>query len=185
MTASAAAAAPPASTLLRGPHPFRAENVLTATGGFAVTNQFNGVRAGVGYGYQLAGSLWFDLRADLFDGEKGPPSPIVPFPCPGCAKVTKMATVMGGMAYRLRAQIPLIPYAAVDAGPVFLFAKGARGAVGIAVRAAAGARYYLYDWLGVGLEAGGLLGGAVVDEATGLSSTLALFDLGLSAEFQF
>jgi hypothetical protein len=169
--------------MLRGPHSFRNENALTASGGYAFTNQFNGVRAGVGYGYQLAGSLWFDLRADLYNGESGPPLP--PPPCADCARVDKLAAVMGGLAYRLRAQIPVIPYASLTAGPVFLFNSGARGAVGMAVRASGGARYYLYEWLGLGLEVGGLLGGAVVDKTAGLSANLALLDLGISAEFQF
>ncbi len=170
--------------MLRGPHPFRHENTLSATGGYGVGNQFHGVRAALGYGYELAGSLWLDLRLDLLDGAGAPPVRDVPV-CTDCGKVETFAAVGGGLAYRLRADIPVIPYAAVTAGPIFLFNRGARGAVGVALRAGVGARYYLYHWLGLGLEVGGLWGAAVVDTAAGLSANVAVLDLGLSGEVQF
>jgi hypothetical protein len=48
-----------------------------------------------------------------------------------------------------------------------------------------GARYFLYEWLGLGLEIGGLLGAAAVDEAVGLESSLLMLDFGVGAEVQF
>jgi hypothetical protein len=175
----------PRGPLLRGPHPFRLENALTGMGGYGVANQFHGLRAGIGFGYELAGSLWFDLHLDVIDADPGNAAERISPPCTNCGKVDTFASVLGGLAYRLRANIPVIPYAAVTAGPIYLFNRDARGAVGMALRSAVGARYYLYEWLGLGVELAGLLGGAVVDESAGLSSTVALFDLGLSAEFQF
>jgi hypothetical protein len=161
------------------------ENALTITGGYGVANQFHGLRAGVGFGYELAGSLWFDLHLDVIDASTGNPADRISVACTNCGKVETFASVLGGLSYRLRANIPVIPYASVTAGPVYLFNRNARGAIGIAMRTSVGARYYLYEWLGLGAELGGLLGGAVMDESSGLSSNLAIFDLGLSAEFQF
>jgi hypothetical protein len=176
----------PKGPFLRGPHPFRSENALTGMAGFGVGNQFHGLRAGVGFGYELAGSLWFDLHLDVIDATGGNAAErVTTAPCTGCGKVDTFASVLGGLSYRLRANIPVIPYGAVTAGPVYLFNRNTQGAVGMAVRTAVGARYYLYDWLGFGLELAGLFGGAVVDDSSGLSSNLALFDMGLSAEFQF
>jgi hypothetical protein len=185
------AAAPPARApsprgpLLRGPHPFGSQNVLTGGAGYAVANQFHGLRAGVGYGYELAGSLWFDLHLDVIDADTGNAAERIYPACTTCGKVETFASVLGGLSYRLRANVPVIPYATITAGPIYLFNRNARGAIGMAARSAVGARYYLYDWLGFGLELAGLLGSAALDEAAGMSSTVALFDLGISAEFQF
>jgi hypothetical protein len=57
--------------------------------------------------------------------------------------------------------------------------------VGIALRAAVGARYFLYEWLGLGVEIGGLVGAAAVDEMMGLESSLLMLDLGVGVEVQF
>ncbi|HEY0707427.1 MAG TPA: hypothetical protein VGG33_11555 [Polyangia bacterium] len=174
----------PAGRPLQGPHPFRQDNALSLTAGYGFANQLDGVRGAVGYGRAIAGSLWFDLRIDLIDSTDPAPAPQSP-PCTNCAQVDTLASVLGGLSYRLRADIPVIPYGSVTAGPVFLFNSGARGAVGFALRAAAGARYYLHEWIGFGIELGAVAGGAVVDEDAGLSSNVAQFDLGLSAEYQF
>jgi hypothetical protein len=179
-----AAPAQAAEPLLRGPHPFLKDNELSLEGGYGVANDFHGLRAAVSYGYELAGSLWLDLRLDLVDSSAGPPVVTDP-PCAGCAEVAMFADVMAGLAYKLRTEIPLVPYGAAAVGPVFLFNRGARGAMGIAVRVSAGARYFLYDWLGLGLELGALAGGAAVDEAAGLESSLLMVDFGLGAEVQF
>jgi hypothetical protein len=175
----------PRGPLLRGPHPFRSENALTGTAGYGVANQFHGLRAGVGFGYELAGSLWFDLHLDVVDVDTGNAAERIFPPCSTCGKVDTFASVQGGLAYRLRANIPVIPYGALTAGPIYLFNRNARGAIGMAARASVGARYFLYDWLGFGLELAGLLGSAALDESAGMSSTIAMFDLGLSVEYQF
>lgn len=170
--------------MLRGPHPFLKDNELALAGGYGVANDFHGVRAGLSYGYQMAGSLWLDLRLELVDAAAGQP----PTPAPGCftcAEVETFAGVLAGLKYKLRTEIPLVPYGALGTGPVFLFHRGAGGAVGIALRAAVGARYFLYEWLGLGVEIGGLLGAAAVDEAVGLESSLRMLDLGVGVEVQF
>jgi hypothetical protein len=174
----------PSGAPLRGPHPFLQENVLTLTAGYGFANQLSGVRGALGYGRDIAGSLWFDLRLDLIDNSDPAPAPQNP-PCTNCAQVDTLASVLGGLAYRLRADIPVIPYGSLTAGPVFMFNTGARGAIGFAVRASVGARYYLHEWIGLGVELGAVAGGAVVDQDAGLSENIAQFDLGLSAEYQF
>jgi hypothetical protein len=178
--APAAAADEP---FLRGPHPFRKENALSLAAGFGVANGFDGVQAALDYGYEISGSLWFDVRFDLLDAGDNPAGSAAS--CPACAEVATFADVMAGLRYKLQTDIPLIPYGSAVVGPVFLFNQGASGAFGFALRVSAGAKYFLYDWLGLGLELGLLLGGAVVDEAAGLSSGLRMFDLGLGAEVQF
>jgi len=172
-----------AEPLLQGPHPFARENDLAFTGGYGLANGFHGVHAGLGYGYQIAGSLWFELRLDLV--EAGATPPMLSAPCTDCAEVDTFVDVMAGLSYRLRTDIPLVPYGGAVAGPLFLFHEGADGAMGLGLRLYAGARYFLYERLGLGLELGGTLGGALVDESAGLSGLVALLDLGISAELQF
>ncbi len=167
---------------LRGPHPFRKENALSLGAGYGVASGFHGVQAGLDYGYELSGSLWFDLRLDLLDAADE--RSVTP-PCPTCGEVVTYADVMAGFRYKLQTDIPLIPYGSAVVGPVFLFNRGASGAFGLALRTAVGAKYFLYEWFGLGLELGLLLGGAVVDEAAGLDSALRMVDLRLGAEVQF
>ena len=167
---------------LRGPHPFRMDNALSLAAGYGIASGFHGLSVALDYGYQIAGSLWFDLRFDLLDASGDlPPSPT----CVACAEVATFADVMAGLRYKLQTDIPLVPYGSAVVGPVFLFHTGAQGAFGLALRASIGAKYFLFDWFGLGAELGLVLGGSVVDEAAGLSSALRLIDLGLGAEVQF
>ena len=168
---------------LRGPHPFHKENALTLAAGYGVASGFHGVQAGLDYGYEIAGSLWFDLRFDLLDAASD--LPLASPPCATCAVVATYADVLAGLRYKLQTDIPLIPYVGAAVGPVFLFHNGASGAFGIVLRSSVGAKYFLYDWLGLGLELGLTLGGAVVDEDVGLSPGLRMVDLGIGAEVQF
>lgn len=168
---------------LRGPHPFRMDNALSLAAGYGIASGFQGLSLALDYGYQIAGSLWFDLRFDLLDapGAASRPAP----GCMACAEVATFADVMAGLRYKLQTDIPLVPYGSAAVGPLFLFHTGAQGAFGIALRASVGAKYFLFDWFGLGAELGLVLGGAVVDEAAGLSSAVRLIDLGLGAEVQF
>jgi hypothetical protein len=182
--AALAPAAAGAEELLRGPHPFGKDNELAVLGGYGTANSFDGVRAGVAYGFQAAGSLWLDLRLDFVDARQGP----VPRGCPSpdpCAEVATYADVLAGVKYKLRTSIPLVPYGGIAAGPVFLFHDGAAGAFGLATRASAGAQYFLYEWLGLGIELGATLGGAWVPDVPGLQAGLRVFDVGIGAELQF
>ena len=181
--AAVAAADDAGSPLLRGPYPFALDNDLALDGGFAQANGWRGTRASVSYGYALAGSLWLALQVDMVGTSERIPRQ--PADCAACGEVRSYFDVLAGLKYKLRTPIPLIPYAAAVAGPVFLFHERARGAMGIAVRTAVGARYFLYEWFGVGLELGGLLGAAAVDEAAGLDSPLRMVDINLGAQVHF
>jgi len=186
--ATAAPAGADEAPFLRGPHPFLAENEVSLQTGYGMANYFSGVRASAGYGFQAAGSLWLDLHVDLVDAQRGPElvGPKCAMGSGGpCAAVDLYTDVLAGLKYKLRMNVPVIPYAGLVAGPIFLFNSGAEGAFGLAARASVGARYFLYDWLGFGLELGALFGGAWVAEGTGLESDLRILDLGLGAEVQF
>jgi hypothetical protein len=170
--------------LLRGPYPFALDNDLTLDGGYAKANGWGGARASVAYGYSLAGSLWLALQVDTVSATSV--SSPAPAPnCTRCGEVSNYFDVLAGLKYKLRTPIPLVPYAAVVMGPVFLFHERARGAMGIAVRSAVGARYFLYEWFGVGMELGLMLGAAAVDEAAGLDSQVRMVDINLGAQVHF
>ncbi len=164
---------------LRGPHPFRKDNALSVGAGYGVASGFHGVAAAVDYGYQIAGSLWLDLRFDMIDAQSDADRGAAG------AQVATFTDVLGGIRYKLQTDIPLVPYAGALLGPVFLFHDGADGAFGAALRISAGVKYFLYEWLGLGIEVGSVLGAAVVDEARGLDPQVRLFDLGIGAEIQF
>lgn len=175
---------PTEGELLRGPYPFALANDLTLDGGYAKANGWSGARVSVAYGYTLAGSLCLALQIDTVSaGSLERPAP--PADCTRCGEVSSYFDVLAGLKYKLSTPIPLVPYAAVVMGPVFLFHERARGAMGIAVRTAVGARYFLYEWLGVGMELGGTLGAAAVDETAGLASQVRLLDINLGAQVAF
>jgi hypothetical protein len=167
---------------LNGPHPFLKDNELSVSAGYGVANYFSGMRAGVAYGFQAAGSLWLDLRLDILDGRIGTQE--VQSRC-ACAQIETFVDVLAGIKYKLRMNVPVIPYAGLVAGPVYLFPDYARSAFGLAARGSLGARYFLYDWLGFGLELGALVGGAWVENVAGLQPGLRVLDLALGAEIQF
>jgi hypothetical protein len=181
---TAAPLAARAEPFLRGPYPFRNENDLTLHGGYGVANGFSGVRAGGSYGFQAAGSLWVDIRIDVVDAHSGPPE-VNGLPCEACARVDTFVDVFGGVKYKLRTNLPLVPYGGVVVGPVYLFNEGARSAAGVAARASVGAKYFLYEWLGLGAELGGMVGGAWVEDVAGLETNLRMLDVGIGAEVQF
>jgi hypothetical protein len=184
LAAIATTARASAEELLRGPHPFRKDNELNVLGGYGTGNGFGGLRAGVGYGYQAAGSVWVDLRVDMVDA-KGESSR-EPLDCTApCAAVSKYTAVMAGVKYKLRTNLPIIPYAGVAAGPMYLFNRGAGASFGLGAHGSAGARYFLYDWLGFGLELGATVGGASVPHVAGLESGLRILDIAAGAEVQF
>jgi hypothetical protein len=180
----AAPAAAPAEELLQGPHPFRKDNELNVQGGYGTANGFGGIHAGLGYGYQAAGSVWVDLRIDMIDAKSEPSREPLTCKAP-CATVSKYSAVMAGVKYKLRTNLPLIPYAGVAAGPMFLFNRGAGASFGLGAHGSVGARYFLYDWLGFGLELGATVGGASVPHVEGVESGLRILDIAAGAEVQF
>src|SRR5262245_851397 len=111
LTAAAAAAAaatvtalaPPRAhaidePFLRGPHPFRSENALSLTAGYGFASDFRGIQATLDYGYEIAGSLWLDLRFDLLDAASDLEAEAPP--CPTCAQVATFADVQAGLRYK-------------------------------------------------------------------------------------
>jgi hypothetical protein len=185
LLALAAPATAVAEPILQGPYPFLKENELSLQTGWGVGNDFQGVHGGVSYAYQVAGSLWFDLRIGLVNGPATPVgTPMCTSTMP-CAGVDTYADVLAGIKYKLRTSIPLVPYGAVAVGPLFLFDRGASGAVGFAARGSLGATYFLYEWLGFTLELAATLGGASVPEVAGLEGGLRFLDLGAGVELQF
>ncbi len=170
-----------ADEFLRGPHPFLKDNALAIVGGYGLaagSDSPSGVRAVLDYGYRVGGSLWFDLRMGYLSGScKSGPSTCGA--APGDA-----AEVLAGVTGKLRMSLPVVPYGTLAAGVLYSFPDQGARAAGPALRAAIGARYFLYDWLGLGLEAAFLVGraGRQVSGEARWSQTL---DLGAGAEFQF
>ena len=61
---------------------------------------------------------------------------------------------MAGVKWKFATPIPLVPYLQGNAGLVFAFPNGATDALGVAIRAAGGANYFFFDWLGLGIQVG-------------------------------
>jgi len=166
-----------AEDILRGPHPFVKENSLSLSGGLTAASgaAVGGTRLHLNYGYQLAGSVWLDIHAGIVDGDPDPPGAAV------CASCGTSADVLGGIAYRLRMNIPVVPYAKLSAGVVYLFPGQGENTAGLLARPAVGGKYFLYDWLGFGLE----LATGIGFVSAGSSRTVASLDLSVGAEWQF
>jgi len=132
----------------------------------------------LGYGYMLRGPLWLDLQmtwrasaCSLFRA---------------CATQTgDSAELMAGVTWRFRTDIPLVPYLRGAGGLVFLYPDHFQNAMGLAVRAGGGLRYYVYDWLGFGAELGISLGHAYFADGYPGSRTYVVGDLSAGVEFQF
>jgi hypothetical protein len=179
-----------ADELLRGPHPFLKDNEVALDAGIAMANFYGATQAALGYGYQATGAVWFELRATLRDAQSGPNFAQIRPKC-ACPVVETAADVLAGASFRFRMNVPVVPYAKLLVGPTYSFPEDAASGVGLAARASAGARYYLYDWLGFGLELGLLYGRTGLDERdasgaeTGLEPTVRLLELGVGAAVQF
>jgi hypothetical protein len=180
-----AAAATPARAeeLLRGPHPFLKENALELAGGAALSSPYGGTRAAVTYDWQAAGSWWLELRLALWRASSGPfaKDPSCAPARPTCARLDDQVDVMVGGQYRLRTNLPVVPYARGTIGPTFAFPSDADRAAGLAARLAAGAKWYAYDWLGFGGELGvfGATTGLDEHDASGLATGLDARYVGL------
>jgi len=170
--------------LLQGPHPFNHRNALSVGFGAraAAGDAIGGVRLQVGYGYALnpPRNLWLDLRVGLVQGAGHPE--VEGDPCASCGTGFD---VMAGLAYRVPLDIPLVPYAQMAAGFVYVFPAPGEATLGLALMPALGARYYLHDWLGFGAELAGLLGFVNHGEQSGLSNDVVALQLTLGAEYQF
>ncbi|MDX2019152.1 MAG: hypothetical protein SF187_02855 [Deltaproteobacteria bacterium] len=180
-SAAAAATGPADGGLLRGPHPFLKPNALQLAGGFhaASGGGIGGLKLKAAFEYELVGSLWLNLHVGFVDGSDKPVDGRA------CATCGQMADTMGGLSYRLRMDVPVILTGTLAGGFLFVFPDQYSAAMGLGVRGSISGRYYLYDWLGFGLEIGTTVGFASHEKASGLSRGLASLDALVGVEVQF
>lgn len=166
--------------ILTGPHPFLKENALSIEFllGAGLADSFSGRGVGLGYGYMLTGPLWLDLQMNIRAAACSPY---------GSCGVTSGSDVelLAGASWRIRMAIPLVPYVRGGAGLIYLYPRGGQSATGLAVRGGLGAKYYVYDWLGFGIESALSLGHGYFAQNYAPSHTYAIFDVGLGMEWQF
>lgn len=167
--------------LLRGPHPFLKENALIVGGGYAASTggMVGGLKLKGAFEYELVGSLWLNLQFNFVDGSDRPLDGRL---CTSCGRA---ADAMAGLSYRLQMDVPVILSGTLAGGFVFVFPDRAASAMGLGLRPSVAGRYYVYDWLGFGLEMGALLGFASHESGSGLSRGLASLEAVLNVEVQF
>lgn len=180
-TSAKAAADAPDSGVLRGPHPFLKPNALQLAGGFnaASGGSIGGLKLQGAFEYELVGSLWLNLHVGFVDGSDKPVDGRA------CATCGQMADTMAGLSYRLRMDVPVLLTGTLAGGFLFVFPDQYSAAMGLGVRGAVAGRYYLYDWLGFGLEIGTTVGFVSHEKASGLSRGLASLDALAGVEVQF
>jgi hypothetical protein len=171
-----------AENLLQGPFPFRHHNELSVHGGYAAGfgDTFAGPKAIVDYGYKLDRGVWLDLNMGLLSGVCRPR-----VDSPTCDRKGRSAEVLAGIKWKLRMNVPVVPYAKLLGGLAYQFPDGARSALGPMARGGLGAKYFLYEWFGVGAEVTMSLGRAGYQDAATLARTVAGLDVTLGAELQF
>lgn len=166
--------------VLEGPHPMLKENAVTVQflTGSGIGNSFSGRGVGVGYGYMLQGPLWLDLQMNMRLSACGTFG--------SCTAFTgNTAELMAGAAWRFRTSIPVVPIARANLGLVYLYPNKGSNAMGVAARAGLGLKYYVFDWLGFGVEAALSYGHAYFDDAYPGGHGYAVGDLVLGVELQF
>ena len=144
---------------LRGPHPFLKENALTFQAGYAAGfgDGFSGTRVEGDYLMQARGGLWFDLSMGMVAGS-----------CHtgrvACSLDTgSAADILVGAEWRFQMTVPVIPYTKFALGPVYLFPDRGNDTMAFLLRGAVGAKYYPFDWFGVGAEIAASWGAAAYD----------------------
>ncbi len=172
--------------LLHGPHPFLRDNqisvhVLVSEG---LNDTLSGAKLGFDYGYKMTDSVaapvWLDLQVNFSHGgcNSGASN--------GCGNDTgDVIETLAGARWTFATPIPLVPYLKGTAGLLFAFPNGATDSVGLGVRAAGGANYFFFDWLGLGAEVGFSLGRIDYDRTFVGSHNYAVLDFGGGLEFQF
>jgi hypothetical protein len=166
--------------LLHGPHPFLKQNELSAhlllAGGLG--DSWSGTKVGLDYGYRLAGPVWLNLQINVQKGSCSLTSG-------SCARSGSVFETLAGGKWKFTTQTPLVPYAKVAAGFIYLFPDEARSAVGLALRTGGGVNYFFFDWLGFGVEANLSLGHGFFDSSYTAGHGYAVVDIGGGVEFQF
>ena len=168
--------------VLHGPPPFLYQNEVSVhlllTGG--IGDSWSGNKLGLDYGYRLGGppSTWLNLELNLQSGT-----------CPrfsdDCARTGSAFELLAGAKWKFTTPTPFVPYAKAAGGLIYLFPDQGRSAVGLAARAGGGLTYFIFDWLGFGIEAGVSLGHAFFDSTYTGSHTYAILDFGGGVEAQF
>jgi hypothetical protein len=184
----AAGPAPDDENLLRGPHPFRRENQVSAHVLYASgrADTMSGTKLAFDYNFKLTSGggwspLWLDLAVNAQHGAcSSAPSASACQPDTGDTYET-----LGGVRWMFVTPLPLVPYVGAAAGFVFAFPNGANAASGLAFRAVGGANYFFFDGLGVGGQVGYSLGGLSYDSTFKGSHTYAVLDFGGGVIFQF
>jgi hypothetical protein len=171
-----------ADNLLRGPYPFLHDNELSVHGGYAVGlgDTFAGPKATVDYGYRLTGGLWLDVGVGFLSSLCSRRAP-----AGACAREGDAAEVLAGIKWKLRMNVPVVPYAKLVAGLTYLFPREARSGLGPVARGGIGAHYFFYEWIGVGVELTAARGYAGYEAAVALSRTVGAFDAVVGAELPF
>jgi hypothetical protein len=183
---SVAAPARAEENLLRGPHPFRKENQLSAHVliGSGHGDSMSGTKFAFDYNYKLTGvftPLWLDLGVN---GQLGGCAAAAT--APGCSYNTgDVFETFGGVKWTFATPIPLVPYAGASGGLVFAFPNSASAAMGLMIRAVGGVNYFVFDWLGGGVQLGYSLGAVGYDSTFGGSHTYAILDVGGGVVVQF
>jgi hypothetical protein len=181
-----AARAAAEENLLHGPHPFLKENELSVHVliGEGQGDAISGAKLELEYGYRLTpgpAPFWLNLLIS-FENSGCNESP----GGTDCASATgDIVETMAGAKWKLATPIPVVPFVKGNAGLVFAFPNGANNAMGVAIRAAGGANYFFFDWLGLGAEVGFSLGRIAYDSTFTGSHTYSIVDFGGGLEFQF
>jgi hypothetical protein len=166
--------------ILTGPHPFLKQNALSVQFllGAGLGDSFSGRGVGLGYGYMLNGPLWLDLQMNVRAASCSPYST--------CGVTSgNDVELLAGASWRMRTDIPLVPYLRGAAGLIYLYPRSGQDAMGLAVRGGLGAKYYVYDWLGFGIESALSLGHGYFAQDYAASHSYAVFDVALGMEWQF
>lgn len=162
--------------LLRGPHPFLKENELSAHLLFAngVGDSAGGTKLALDYGYRLGGPNWLNLQLNMQLGS-----------CHQPCNSTKAFETMAGGKWKFATGIPIVPYGKAGAGLIFVFPGTEQSAVGLAARVGGGVSYFLFDWLGLGVEANLSLGRVSYEAGVTTNPAYTIFDVGAGVELQF
>lgn len=168
--------------LLRGPHPFLKDNEVAVHLLFAngVGDAPGGTKLGLNYGYHLSGPSWLNLQLNMQLGS-----------CRQPCNTTKAFETLAGAKFKFPTAIPLVPYVKAAGGLVFVFPGEGESASGLGARVGGGASYFLFDWLGLGVEANLSVasvdygGGAAGGVGASTNSGYTVFDVGGGVELQF
>jgi hypothetical protein len=176
-----AASAQAEEELLRGPHPFIKDNELTVHAGYSagLGDNVRGLRVQGDYLNRLAQTLWLDIQMGVVSGSCRVNQTV-------CSNGSGIGVdILGGAAWKFQTNVPIVPYAKVAMGPIFLFPDNTRSAGGILVRGGVGAHYFLYDWFGVGAEITGAWGVAFFAADSNRTGSLGSVDINLGVAIQF